>query len=142
MADKDRQPPPSNTSNSFLTTKAERNTIRIDGMRVEWSEKDVDYSDEFVPDFIGRTKVTLRLFGSGFTDRMMITFTEQTNDYGGACLLPASGQFRVRKETLREHTVLVDIVAPTASSTFFYFCTKNADDISNEKVVRIYNQNV
>lgn len=103
-------------------------------MRVEWSEKEVSYSDEFIPDFISRTKVTLRLFGSGFTEQMMITFTEQTNDFGGACLLPASGQFRVRKETLRDHTVLVDVVAPNVGSTFFYLCTKNADDISVEKV--------
>lgn len=103
-------------------------------MRVEWSEKDVSYSDEYIPDFISRTKVTLRLFGSGFTEHMVITFTEQTNDYGGACLLPASGQFRVREETLREHTVLVDIVAPNVGSTYFYFCTKNADDVTSEKV--------
>lgn len=104
-------------------------------MRIEASDKEPSYSDiDHVPDLTTRTKATIRLFGCGFTEQTTITFTQQANDRNGACLLPASGQFKVRNEGLLEYTALVDIVVPNPEKSFFYFCVKNAEDVINEKV--------
>lgn len=120
----------------FGTTKGDNkcraNEIRIDGMRVESSDKPVSYSDDNVPEFVSRTKVTLRLFGCGFTDQTMITFTLDANNRNDACLIASTGQFKVQSKDLLEYTAVVDIVVPNAEKSFYYFCVRNADD--NEKV--------
>lgn len=109
--------------------------IRIDGMRVETAKAGVDYDDDNVPNFIAKTKVRLRLFGCGFTDQTVITFTQQDNDRQGACLLPSSQQFEVLDEGLLEYTALVDINVPVADLDPYYLCVKNAEDIQSEKVL-------
>lgn len=101
-------------------------------MRVESSEKPVSYNEDKVPEFISRTKATLRLFGCGFTDQTMITFTQDANNRNDACLIAAAGQFKVRSKGLLEYTAVVDIVVPNAEKSYYYFCVRNADD--NEKV--------
>lgn len=107
--------------------------IRIDGMRVETADKS-EYDSDNIPELIARTKARIRLFGCGFTDQTVITLTKQINDRNGACLLPASGQFRVSDEGLLEYTVVVDIIVPNAEPTPYYFCVKNAEDSLEEKV--------
>lgn len=114
--------------------KCRANEIRIDGMRIESSDKAVEYDDDNIPELITRTNARLRLFGCGFTHQTVITFTKQVNDREGACLLPASGQFRVISTGLLEYTALVDIVVPNADQTPYYFCVKNAEDSFEEKV--------
>lgn len=122
--------------NFFSTTKGDNkcraDEIRIDGMRVESSDKPVSYSEDNVPQFISRTRATLRLFGCGFTDQTMITFTQDANNRNDACLIAAAGQFKVRSAELREYTAVVDIIVPNAELAHYYFCVRNADD--NEKV--------
>lgn len=103
-------------------------------MRVESSDKGVDYDEENIVELITHTKVRLRIFGCGFTDHTVITFTKQINDRNGACLLPASGQFKVEIDSLQEYTALVDIIVPSADLTPYYFCVKNAEDSTEEKV--------
>lgn len=77
------------------------------------------------------------MFGCGFREQTIITLTTEVNEPNGACLLPASGQFRVLTENLEEYTALVDIVAPIAFATPYYFCIKNAEDALDEKVSAI-----
>lgn len=108
--------------------------IRLDGMRVVSAKGGVDYDDDSIPHFITKTKARLRLFGCGFTDQTVITFTKQANDRQGACLLPSSAQFEVIDEGLLEYTALVDIDIPVADPEPYYFCVKNAEDIQSEKV--------
>lgn len=108
--------------------------IRIDGMRVEKAVKSVEYDDDNIPELISRSNARIRLFGCGFTDQTVITFTKQNNDRNGACLLPSSEQFRVSDEGLLEYTAVVDIVVPNAEPTPYYFCVKNAEDSVEEKV--------
>lgn len=117
--------------------KCRAKEIRIDGMRVETADKLVEYDDENIPQLITRTNARLRLFGCGFTDQTVITFTRQVNDREGACLLPASGQFKVISNGLLEYTALVDIIVPNAEVTPYYFCVKNAEDSVEEKVSKI-----
>lgn len=103
-------------------------------MRVETAKGGVDYDEDNVPNFITKTKARLRLFGCGFTDQTVITFTKQDNERQGACLLPSSAQFEVLDEGLLEYTALVDINIPVADPEPYYFCVKNAEDIQSEKV--------
>lgn len=114
--------------------KCRTGEIRIDGMRVLSADKSIEYDDENIPELIARTNARLRLFGCGFTDQTVITFTKQMNDRNGACLLPASGQFKVESYGLLEYTAIVDIVVPVAEPTPYYLCVKNAEDSLEEKV--------
>lgn len=114
--------------------KCRAGEIRIDGMRIETSDKSVEYDDENIPVLITRTHARLRLFGCGFTDQTVVTFTREQNDRNGACLLPASGQFKVVSDGLLEYTAIVNIFVPNAEQDPYYFCVKNAEDSMEEKV--------
>lgn len=114
--------------------KCRTGEIRVDGMRVVRSDKTVEYDDEDIPELITRTNARIRIFGCGFTDHTVITFTRQTNERNGACLLPASGQFKVESVGLLEYTAIVDIVVPAAEKSPYYLCVKNAEDSGEEKV--------
>lgn len=122
--------------NTFGSTRGENkcraNEIRIDGMRIETSEHEVSYDENNVPEFISRTKATLRLFGCGFTDQTMITFTQDANNRNEGCLIPSAGQFRVRPQELLEYSAIVDIIVPNAEKSYYYLCVRNADP--NQKV--------
>lgn len=131
---RDRRNPPIIATTVRSDNKCRAGEIRIDGMRVESSDKSVEYDDDNIPELITRAKARLRLFGCGFTDQTVITFTQQVNDRNGACLLPASGKFKVQTDGLLEYTAVVDIVVPNADETPYYFCVKNAEDSSEEKV--------
>lgn len=104
--------------------------IRIDGMRVEHSASAATYTEDGVPELMGHTAVTFRFFGSGFSNRTIVTLTEVASVYGGACIQPASGQFRVQPGSLVGNTMLVEMLMPKGK-TFFYFCSKNAEDDSS-----------
>lgn len=113
----------------------QKSGVRVDGFRVEHSDKSVSYSDDGIPEFIGLSRATLRLFGSGFTDEMMIAFTEESSSRGGPCLGASGGKFPVRKNGLKDHTVLVDVLVPIAIKTPYYICAKNKDPPQMEKVI-------
>lgn len=131
---RDRRNPPFVATTVRSDNKCRAGEIRIDGMRVEAADKTVEYDSNNIPELIARTKARIRIFGCGFTDQTVITFTKQTNDRNGACLLPSSEQFRVSDEQLLEYTAIVDIVVPNAEPTPYYFCVKNAEDSLEEKV--------
>lgn len=131
---RDRRNPPITATTVRSDNKCRAGEIRIDGMRVESADKSVEYDDDNIPELISRTNARIRIFGCGFTDQTVITFTKQNNERSGACLLPASGQFKVSDEGLLEYTAVVDIVVPNPESAPYYFCVKNAEDSVEEKV--------
>lgn len=100
--------------------------IRIIGLRLESSDSDPTFTEDGVPELQSTQKATFRLFGHGFSERTVVTFTEEAGVYGGSCQLPSSGQFRVIKDSVEADTVLVETVMPKGS-TDFYFCTKEAE---------------
>lgn len=101
------------------TTSSPNQTIRITGLRVESSEKSVSYTEKTVPEFIEQTKATLRLFGYGFTEDMVIAFALWT------CQVTIGPEFPVNE--LSEFSALVDIVVPFASKEDYRICVKNQD---------------
>lgn len=120
--------------NSRPTVGRRTAAIRIDGVRVEGSDHEVTYTDDGVPELMGGTRVTFRLFGSGFSNRTVVTLTEESTVYGGGCIQPSSGQFRVQSASLERNTMLVEMTMPRGK-TYFYFCTKNAEEDSQLAVL-------
>lgn len=102
------------------------NDIRIDGIRIETSDREATFTDGGVPELMAYTKVVFRFFGSGFSERTLVTLTEVKHKYRGSCILPATGQFGVVPGSITEHTMLVEMMMPKGES-YFYFCTKNAE---------------
>lgn len=105
--------------------------IFIVGLRVESSAQHVEYDDHGVPELMSETLVRFRFFGSGFSNRTVVTLTEVKNKYGGSCILPAAGQFRVEEGSVAEHTMVVEMLVPKGK-TGYYFCTKNLE-VDNEQ---------
>lgn len=131
---RDRRNPAFQLTTVRSDNKCRLGEIRIDGMRVESADKSIEYDEDNIPELISRTKARLRLFGCGFTDHTVITFTKQINDRGGACLLPASEEFKLVSDGLLEYTALVNIVVPNSDQIPYYVCVKNAVDSMIEKV--------
>lgn len=68
--------------------------LRIEGLRIESSDKGVEMENG-VPDIISDSNAVLRLFGFGLTENTVITFTHETNAFGGSCQLPSTDRFKV-----------------------------------------------
>lgn len=116
------------------------NIIRVDGIRVETSDREATYTDGGVPELMSYTKVVFRFFGTGFSEKTIVTLTEVKNIYGGSCILPATGQFGVVSGSIAAHTMLVEMMMPKGAA-FFYFCTKNAEaDGANQVSTYIYRE--
>lgn len=135
-----------NQRNAFESTRGDNKCradgIRIDGMRIESSSQSISYDDNNVPELISQSKATLRLFGCGFTEQTIITFTQHANNRNEGCLSPSSGQFKVRSDELFEYTALVDIAVPYAEKTYHYFCVRNVDINSIVIKEKTYSSNV
>lgn len=101
--------------------------IRIIGLRVESSAQPANYDDNGVPELMSATPVRFRFFGSGFSSRTIVTLTEVKSIYGRACILPATGTFRVEEGSVKANTMIVEMQVPKGK-TSYYFCTKNAED--------------
>lgn len=102
------------------------NVIRVVGIRVETSDREATYTDGGVPELMAYTKVVFRFFGSGFSEKTLVTLTEVKNIYGGSCILPATGQFPIVPGSVSGQTMLVEMLMPKGQG-YFYFCTKNAE---------------
>lgn len=103
------------------------NDIRITGLRVENNEAEVSFNDKTVPELIENTKVTLRLFGYGFTNKTVIKFTPF------ACNSILYQEFPVLDKGLTEHSSLVEIVVPPASERDYRICARNEEGYTREQ---------
>lgn len=114
---------------SATSTKADPDgaKIHIIGLRVESSAQPANYDENGVPELMSATSVKFRFFGSGFSTRTIVTLTEVKSKYGRACILPATGTFRVEKDSVTTNSMIVEMQVPKGK-TSYYFCTKNAED--------------
>lgn len=126
-------------ASSSVLSKAYRigSAIRIDGLRVESADRDPNYDEDGVPEIMSETRVRFRFFGEGFSNRTVVTLTEVKNVYGGSCILPASGQYRVQEGSIEGRTMVVEMMVPRGK-TNFYFCTKNKEEDSETSEVRLF----
>lgn len=69
--------------------------LRVTGLRLDVAYKEVEIDDNGAPFVRVGTNNTLRLFGTGFSEDMLVTFTSEPGVYGGACQLPIAKYFPV-----------------------------------------------
>lgn len=57
----------------------------IEGLRIESSDKEPIHGDEGIPRILAGTNAVIRLFGQGFTNDTVITFTDVLAERGAIC---------------------------------------------------------
>lgn len=78
-----------------LLTEQIHTDVFIEGLRIETSEKDPSYSENGIPEILAGTKTVIRLFGFGFTEDTLITFTDEQAERGTICDKIKSNEFLV-----------------------------------------------
>lgn len=88
--------------------RQEQNGLQVLGLRLEIHEKEVEYDDDGVPEVLADTEHTIRIFGNGFTETMLITFTERQITSDRSCQFPKSSrEFPVVEKTLCTSHLLI-----------------------------------
>lgn len=105
--------------------------LKITGFRVEESDKEPKIVDGGIPSVLLNTKFVLRLFGDGFTNDTMLSFTHVPARYGEECRHPIPGEHKVRYYISNLHHV----------KTAEMVCIKNYRT-QRQLVVRIRRENV
>lgn len=115
-----------------------KSSLRINGLRVEHSYKEVTLNPEGIPELLASTETTLRLFGTGLSENTIITFTANKSFYGGPCLFPASSPFLLERGSITNTSARVKVVIPEGKT--FYLCAKqvyvhNAQHLTYQQAV-------
>lgn len=98
-----------------------KEALKIVGFRIERTEKDPEIDEDGVPVLRANTLATLRLFGFGFTDGMIIGVTPEKSEAGKQCN-KMSGEVDDSKVVLESTTnALVELKMPKESSDL-YLC--------------------
>lgn len=79
-----------------LLTEQIYKDVFIEGLRIETSNKDPSYREDGIPEILAGSGAVIRLFGSGFTEDMLITFTDEPAERGTICDKIKSNEFLVR----------------------------------------------
>ncbi|KAJ2939879.1 hypothetical protein O0L34_g6579 [Tuta absoluta] len=101
-------------------------TIKLIGLRVEESEKEVKVFNDSIPSVMRERKFTLRLFGEGFSDDTKIAFTNVPQDYGKECDHLLDGEYNAIKSGVNFALFEFEAPAPIPKD-LFYICAKNGD---------------
>ncbi|KAH1012285.1 hypothetical protein HUJ05_011468 [Dendroctonus ponderosae] len=103
-------------------------SIRIKGLRLEASPKEIEYDENGVPGVLADLQHTVRLFGEGFTEGMTVTFTTEKGTFGEMCYLPIAKGFPIENGSLfGNSSVQLKVTLPVlpASADAFYLCVKD-----------------
>ncbi|OAD52039.1 Metal transporter CNNM2 [Eufriesea mexicana] len=103
-----------------LLTQQIHTDVYIEGLRIETSEKDPSYREDGIPEILAGSKAVIRLFGFGFTEDTLITFTDEPAKRGTICDKIKSNEFLVKN--VQNNTATIDVVLPLGSP--FYICVK------------------
>nr|XP_012146877.1 PREDICTED: metal transporter CNNM4 isoform X2 [Megachile rotundata] len=102
------------------STEQIRTDVFIEGLRIETSAKDPSYSEDGIPEILAGSRAVIRLFGFGFTEDTLVTFTDVPAKRGTICDKIKSKEFPVQR--INNHTAIIDVVLPLGSP--FYVCAK------------------
>lgn len=69
--------------------------VFIEGLRIETSAKDPSYREDGIPEILAGSKAVIRLFGFGFTEGTLITFTDEPAKRGSICDKIKTNEFLV-----------------------------------------------
>ncbi|KAH1005171.1 hypothetical protein HUJ04_006205 [Dendroctonus ponderosae] len=103
-------------------------SIRIKGLRLEASPKEIEYDENGVPGVLADLQHTVRLFGEGFTEGMTVTFTTEKGTFGEMCYLPIAKGFPIENGSLfGNSSVQLKVTLPVlpANADAFYLCVKD-----------------
>ncbi|XP_034666172.1 metal transporter CNNM4 isoform X1 [Drosophila subobscura] len=103
------------------------NQIRIYGIRLEDGSTE---TNDGIPSVLTAKDQMFRIFGHGLQKNTVITFTNEENDYGGPCLKPATDLFAPLEVSSDGFSATYKVIFP-ASSSLYYICAKNAEDIKD-----------
>lgn len=67
----------------------------IQGLRIETADKDPSYSEDGIPEILAGSRVVIRLFGTGITEDILVTFTDEPAKRGTICDKIKSNEFPV-----------------------------------------------
>lgn len=103
--------------------------MKVAGYRIEAAEKEPEI-DDGVPVLRAGTKVTLRLFGLGFTNETTVGLTSEKLEFGHTCnQMISTGFFKLQLES--PTNAKVEIILPKHSVELF-ICATNDDKVSNK----------
>lgn len=75
--------------------------LRVTGLRLDIPYKEVELDEESgIPFLKVGTNNTIRLFGTGFSEDMLVIFTSEPGKYNGTCQTPATKYFPVSRDFL------------------------------------------
>nr|XP_033206326.1 metal transporter CNNM4 isoform X1 [Bombus vancouverensis nearcticus] len=103
-----------------LFTRQIHTDVFIEGLRIETSAKDPSYREDGIPEILAGSKAVIRLFGFGFTEGTLITFTDEPAKRGSICDKIKTNEFLV--QNVRNNTATIDVVLPLGSP--FFICVK------------------
>lgn len=106
---------------SILNSTAQ-NAIKIEGLRIERSEREVTLQDNGVPEVLCETEMTVRIFGSGLTEDTTILFTLKPAHFGDNCQFGQS-IFKVEPGSVTNRSALIKVTLPKGAFTY-YLCAK------------------
>ncbi|CAH0730361.1 unnamed protein product, partial [Brenthis ino] len=100
--------------------------IDIDGLRVEDSAKEPKIIEDGIPSVLSDTKVILRVFGQGLSERTVIAFTHDLLPYGQPCKFLLKGEYMAKEGSVTAKSALFEITAPSPLlASKLYICAKN-----------------
>ncbi|XP_038221088.1 metal transporter CNNM4-like [Zerene cesonia] len=109
-----------------FTSVKSTGAILLDGLRVEEAEKDPKILEDGIPSVLAETKVTLRLFGQGLSQRTVIAFTHDALEYGQPCKFLLKGEHTAVHESVTATSALFEFRAPSPIiGSKMYICAKN-----------------
>ncbi|KOC59188.1 Metal transporter CNNM2 [Habropoda laboriosa] len=103
-----------------LWTQQNYKDVFIEGLRIETSDKDPSYRDDGIPEILAGSRAVIRLFGFGFTEDTLISFTDEPAKRGSICDKIKSNEFLVKN--VKNNTATIDVVLPLGSP--FFICVK------------------
>lgn len=87
-------------------------------------EDDSSESNEGIPSVLSNKLQTIRIFGFGIKHNTVIAFTNEENEYKGACQKPTTEIFKPEKVSSDGFTATYTIKV-THSSGALFLCAKN-----------------
>ncbi|CAH2100637.1 unnamed protein product [Euphydryas editha] len=100
--------------------------IDLDGIRIEDSDKEPKIIEDGIPSVLADSKVILRLFGQGLTEKTVIAFTHDPLPYGQPCKFLLKGEYLAKEGSVTKTSALFEVTAPSPLiASKLYICAKN-----------------
>lgn len=100
-------------------------------------EDDSSESNEGIPSVLSNKLQTIRVFGFGIKENTVIAFTNEENEYKGACQKPKTEIFKPDKVSSDGFTATYTIKV-IHSSGALYLCAKNDEGIQVSEYITFY----